>query len=147
MGELEFSGLMDATLEFTNEDGETIFKMKRKDNYDSLYYLFDKYEDKMSLEDKQNFVEAWKIITMAAECMRIPLYDSNELMDGIMGRAKMVLESEDGLRAMEEADKTGERVLVRDIDIKIFDHGTRRIDNLTVGISVTPGALQGMKGS
>jgi len=139
MGELEYSGLMDATLEFTNEDGEIIFTMKRKDNYNSLYYLFEKHEDKMSSENKQKFEMAWDFITMAAALMKIPLYDSNELIDGITGKAKIVMISEDAERAMQEADNTGERVLVRDIDIKIFDHGTGRIDNLTVGISVPPG--------
>ncbi|GAH80844.1 unnamed protein product, partial [marine sediment metagenome] len=44
MGELEHSGLMHATLEFKNKEGEIIFKMKRKDNYESLYYLFEKHE-------------------------------------------------------------------------------------------------------
>jgi len=139
MGELEYSGLMDANLEFTNEAGEIIFTMKRKDNYNSLYYLFEKHEDKMSSEDKQKFEMAWDFITMAAALMKIHLYDSNELVDGIRGMAKSILESEEGEHAMEEADKMGERVLVRDIDIKIFDHGTGRIDNLTVGISVPPG--------
>jgi len=145
MGELEYSGLMDANLEFTNEDGEIIFTMKRKDNYNSLYYLFEKHEDKMSSEDKQKFEMAWDFITMAAALMRIPLYDSNELVEGIMGMAKSILESEEGEHAMDKADNAGERVLVRDIDIKIFDHGTGRIDNLTVGISVPPGARQAMK--
>lgn len=137
---------MYANMEFTNEAGEIIFRMKRKDNYGSLYYLFEKHEDKMSSEDKQNFANAWEIITMAAELMRIPLYDTNELMDGLLGRAKIVLTSEDAERAMEKADKTGETVLVRDIDIKIFNHGTGLIDNLTIGISVPPGASQVMKG-
>jgi len=145
MDELEYSGLMYANLEFTNEAGEIIFTMKRKDDYNSLYYLFEKHEDKMSSEDKQKFEIAWEIITMAAALMRIPLYDSNELIDGIAGRAKSILESEEGEHAMEKADKMGEKVLVRDIDIKIFDHGTERIDNLTVGISVTPGARQAIK--
>lgn len=130
---------MDANLEFTNEAGEIIFTMKRKDNYNSLYYLFEKHEDKMSSEDKQKFEMAWDFITMAAALMKIPLYDSNELVEGIMGMAKSILESEEGEHAMDKADNTGERVLVRDIDIKIFDHGTGRIDNLTVGISVPPG--------
>ena len=138
MGEPEYSGLMDANLEFKNNAGEIIFKMKRKDNYGSLYYIFEKYEDKMSSEDKQNFEMGWEIITMAAAFMGIPLYDSNELIEGIMGRAKILLDSEDGERAMEEADKTGENVLVRDIDVKIFNHGTGQINNLTVGISVPP---------
>ena len=145
MGELEYSGLMDANLEFTNEAGEIIFTMKRKDNYNSLYYLFEKHEDKMSSEDKQKFEMAWDFITMAAALMKIPLYDSNELVEGIMGMAKSILESEEGEHAMDKADNAGERVLVRDIDIKIFDHGTGRIDNLTVGISVPPGARQAMK--
>jgi len=138
MSELELGGLMHATMVFKNKDGETVFSMKRKDDYDSLYYIFEKNEDIMSSEEKEKFAQAFELIAMGAATRGIPLYDSRELMDGVAGKMQVLLRSKETVRALKEADKTGEVVLVRDVDITVFDHGTGRINNLTVGISVPP---------
>lgn len=146
MDELEHIGLMYANMEVKNiETGEIIFKMKRKDDYGSLYYLFEKYEDKMTQEDKINFPIAWDIITMGAALLGIPLYDSKELMQGITGRTIRLLKSKEGKRAIEEADKTGKTVLIKDIQVSVFDHGTKKIDSITVGLSVPPRASQDLE--
>jgi len=46
----------------------------------------------------------------------------------------------EALRAVEKANKTGKVTLVKDVDIKVFDHATGKIGTLTVGISVPPGS-------
>jgi len=43
------------------------------------------------------------------------------------------------------ADKMEDRVLVRDIKISLFDHGTGRITSLDIGISVLAGASKVIK--
>ena len=46
---------------------------------------------------------------------------------------------------MAEADETGKVVLVRDVDISLFDHGTGRVTSLTLGISVPAGASEALR--
>jgi len=135
---IELEGLMYANMVFKNKDGEIFFSMKRKDNYDSLYYIFEKNEDIMTAEEKEQFAKGFEFIAMSAGALGIPLYDSRELMDGVSGKMQVLMRSKEAVRALKKADKTGKVALVQDIDIKVFDHGTGRINNLTVGISVPP---------
>ena len=136
MAELEFSNLMHANMVFKNKKGEVVFSMKRKDGY----YIFEKKEENMTAEEIPQFAEAFQMIAGGAQMLGIPLYDSKELWAGVSGMTQVVLRSKDGLRAAKKANKTGEVTLVRDVDIKVFDHGTGKINTLTVGISVPPGA-------
>ena len=140
MGEIEHSGLLDANMVFKNKDGEIVFSMKRKDNYDSLYYIFEKKEENMTAEEIPEFEKAFKVIVSGARMFGIPIYDSEELFDGVSGMTQVVLRSKEALRAVEKANKTGKVTLVKDVDIKVFDHATGKIGTLTVGISVPPGS-------
>ena len=142
MSTLETTGLLHATMELKNKSGEIIFKMKRKDDYGSLFYVFEKNEDLMSSEEKENFAKAFELISISAAYMGTPLYDSKELIEGIAGKTQILLRTRAAERARKKADKTGKTVLVRDIDIKVFDHATGRINNLTVGISMPPGGSE-----
>ncbi len=138
MSELENSGLLYADMVYKNKDGGIVFSMKRKEGYGSLYYIFEKNEDIMTSYEKEQFAKAFEVIAMGAAHMGFPLYDSRELMDGVTGQIQVLLRTKEAKRAMKKADKTGKIVLVRDIDVKVFDHATGRINNLTVGISIPP---------
>ena len=140
MGEIEYSRLLYADMVYKNKDGEVVFSMKRKDGYNSLYYIFELNEENMTPEEILLFAEAFEAIKMGARMMDIPLYDSKELMDGVSGQIQVLLGTKDALHALKKADKTEELVLVRDVDVKVFDHATGKINSITVGISVPPGA-------
>lgn len=145
MGSLEYSGLMYPDIEYATKSGATFFKMKRKTEWGPTYYVFEKHEELLSEKEKTHFKELWNVITTAAGIGGIQLFDSEEIMEALQAQMKEVLESEDAKRAMAEADKTGETVLVRDIDISLFDHGTNRVVSLTIGISVPAGASESIK--
>lgn len=145
MGIMEYSSLMHPNMEYSTKSGEVFFKMKRKDEWGPTYYVFEKNEEVLSDEEKTMFKEAWSIIKMGAKVCGIKLFDSAEIMEALQAKIKDVLISEDAERAMAEADETGEIVLVRDIDISLFDHGTGRVTSLTIGISVLAGASEMMR--
>ena len=142
---LEYSGLMYANIEWKNASGEVFFKLKRKEDWGPTYYVFEKNLDVLSDEEKTKFKLGWKIISEVAGKAGFKLFDSAEIMEAVEAQIKIVLESKDAKRAMAEADETGEITLVRDIDINLFDHGTRRITSLTLGISVPAGASESVK--
>lgn len=137
MENMEYSGLLHPNIEYANKSG-VFLKMKQKDGY----YVFEKNEELLSDEEKIKFKELWMFITKSARKSGIKLFDSAEIMDAIQSRIKKILNSEAADHAMAEADKTGEVVLVRDIEISLFDHGTERITGLTLGISVPAGASE-----
>jgi len=145
MGSLEYTGLMYPNIEWKTASGDVFFSMKRKEDWGPTYYVFEKNIDLLSDEDRAKFEEGWEEISWAAGLMGFRLFDSREIMDAVEAQIKIVMESEDAKRAMAEADETGERVLVRDIDISLFDHGTRKINSLTVGISILAGASESIK--
>ena len=144
---MEYSGLMHPNIEWKTESGDVFFKIKRKDEWGPQYYIFEKNEKVLSDEEKTKFNEAWEFLTVAAGIMRIKLFDSAEIWEALETKIKEVLTSEDAERAMAEADKTGEVILVRDIDISLFDHGTGRVTSLTIGISVPAGSSEMMRAS
>ena len=144
MGIMEYSGLMHPNMEYSTKSGKVFFKMKRKDEWGPTYYIFDLNEEVLSDEEKTKFNKAWEIMTTAARVLGIKLFDSAEIMEALQAKIKEVLTSEDAEHAMAEADETGEVVLVRDIDISLFDHGTGRVTSLTIGISVPEGASEMM---
>ena len=145
MSDMEFTRLMHGKAFLKNEKGEVVFKMKRKEGYGSVYYIFEKNEEAMSDEMKAEFPEAFEVMCMGARMLGIPFYDFNELTDGVNGQILATLKTKEAIRAMEKANRTGKIVLVRDIDVKIFDHGTRKINTITVGVSVPPGGEEYVK--
>ena len=139
---MEFSGLMFANIEWKTASGEVVFRMKRKEEWGPTYYVFEKNLDVLSEEERAKFEEGGEAISGAAGLIGISLFDSREIMEAVEPQIKKVIQSEDAKRAMAEADKTGEFVLVRDIDISLYDHGTKKITSLTIGISVPAGASE-----
>jgi len=119
--------------------------MKRKEDWGPTYYIFELNKEVLSEEEKNDFEKAWEFMRAVAGTMGIRLFDGSEIKDAILSKIKEVLTSEDAKRAMAEADKTGEFVLVRDIDISLFNHATGRITSLTIGISVPAGASESIK--
>jgi len=136
---------MHPNIEYSTKSGDVFFKIKRKDEWGPTYYVFELNEELLSDEEKTKFKEAWSIMKMGARVCGIKLFDSTEIMDALQAKIKEVLESDDAERAMAEADETGEIVLVRDIDISLFDHGTGRVTSLTLGISVPSGASEALR--
>jgi len=145
MENLEYTGLMYPTLEWKTASGDVVFKLKRKEDWGPTYYVFEKNMEVLSDEDKTNFDSCWEYLTLAAVKAGFKLFDHAEILEAVEPQIKKALESEDGKRAMAEADETGEITLVRDIDISLFDHGTKQITSLTIGISVPAGASESLK--
>ena len=145
MSDMEFSQLMHGKAVLRNEKGEVVFTMKRKEGYGSVYYIFEKNLEAMSEEMKKDFPEAFEMMCRSARMLGIPFYDFYELTDGVNGQVLGVLKTEEAIRAMKKANRTGKVVLVRDIDVKVFDHGTRKINTITVGVSVPPGGEEYVK--
>jgi len=145
MEDIEYSGLLHANIEYTTKSGEVFFKIKKKDEWGSTYYVFELHEELIPDEVKISFNEAWSIMKAVSGRLGINVFDSAEIMEALQVRIKEILESEDAERAMAEADETGEVVLVRDVDISLFDHGTERVTSLTLGISVPAGAAEAMR--
>lgn len=136
---MEFEGIFSPTIVFVNEEGKTAFEMKRKgEEYGQLYYIFKIYKENFNEEQLRKWPIAWHLIKSLAAVGGIPLHDSNEIAEAIEAKYKMVLETSEGKKAQEKANKTGEIVFVKDIDIKVFDHATERISTLTIGVSVSP---------
>ncbi len=132
---------MHATPILQNETGEVVFSMKRKDGY----YVFEKNEEAMSEDMRKKFPQTFEMMCMGANVLGIPFYDFNELTDGVNGQILATLKTKEAIRAMKKANRTGKVVLVRDIDVKVFDHGTRKINTITVGVSVPPGGEEYVK--
>jgi len=145
MEDMEYSGLLYADVEYVTASGEVFLKIKKKDAWGPIFYVFEKNEELLSDEEKIKFKKDWRLITKTMGKAGIKLFDSSEIMEAIQAQIDKVLESEDAERAMAEADETGEFVLVRDIEISLFDHGTGRIVSLTLGISVPAGASENIK--
>jgi len=148
MEDLEFTGLLSPHIQYKTKSGEVFFSMKRKSEWGPpTYYVFELNDKVLTDEEKTKFNEAWNIIKMAARACRMSLFDSREIQDAVMTQIKKVLESEDAEKATDEADRTGEITLVRDIDISLFNHATGRITSLQIGISVPPGSAELIKES
>ena len=145
MGNVEYTGLMYPNIEWKTASGDVFFKLKRKEEWGPTYYVFEKNEEFLSDEEKPRFKDGWEFISMVARLIGFKLFDHAEIMEAVEPQIKKVLESEDGRRAMAEADETGDLVLVRDIEISLFDHGTREITSLTIGISVPPRASESIE--
>ncbi len=132
-------------IEWKNTSGEVFFKLKRKEDWGPTYYIFEKNLELLSDEEKTRFDLGWDYISRVASKAGFKLFDNAEIMEAVEPQIKLVLESEDAKRAMAEADETGEITLVRDIDISLYDHGTKQITSLTIGISVAAGASESIK--
>ena len=133
------------TIEWKNASGDVVFKLKRKEEWGPTYYVFEKNLEVLSDEEKTKFKLGWKTMSEVAGKLGFKLFDHAEIMEAVEPQIKLVLESEDAKRAMAEADETGEITLVRDIDISLYDHGTKQITSLTIGISVAAGASESLK--
>lgn len=132
----EFSGLLGANLELRNSKGEIIFAMKRKTEYPPIYYIFEKHEDRMNEEEKEGFEKAWTLMRAAAAMMGFRLHDMREISDALEAQIKAVMETEEGKAALKKVDPGGdEKVFIKDISFKVFDHASGTLGTLTVGVS------------
>jgi len=145
MEDIEFSRLLHANLEWSTESGEVFFSLKRKDEWGPTYYIFDMNLEVLPDDQKAKFNEAWDIMKLGAIACGVKLFDTNEIQDAVITRVKEILTSENAEKAMDEADKTGEITLVRDIEISLFDHATGQVTSLEIGISVPPGSAELIK--
>lgn len=136
MENMEYSGLLSPDVEFKTKSGKVFFRMKRKTDWGPLYYVFEKPDAGLSDEEKESLDKAFKVISTFAGMMGIQLFDSAEIWDALQNKIIGVLESMEAKKARAKAKETGDLVLVRDVDISLFDHGTGKITTLTMGISV-----------
>ena len=145
MGDLEYSGLLYADRVFRNEYGEPVLSIKRKDNYGTLYYVFEIREENLTPRVKKGVYETLDFIKESLNVLGIPLFDSKELMDGITGTAQRVLASKEAKKAIKKATKTGKVTLVKDVNVMVFNHATGKIHSLTIGVSVPPNSEDAIK--
>jgi len=119
------------------DTGKPIFEMKKKDMADygseEIYYIFKVYERNFSSEEKRNefLTSILPVLKSMAGQMEIPLYDFDEITE----RAN---EATHRLRR-EGIDMESRQV---DTKIEVMDHGSGRLQSLTVGIQVGPKALK-----
>jgi len=132
----EYSGLMYADIEWKTEDGQVFFSMKKKSDWGPTYYVFEKNLDVLPEEERAKFEEGFIEIARMAGIIGIRLYDSREIMDAVQSKMRELMDSTDWEKAEKEAETSKENVLVKDIKISLFDHGTGEIEGLTIGISV-----------
>ncbi|KKN06179.1 hypothetical protein LCGC14_1079860 [marine sediment metagenome] len=133
----EFSDLIGANLVVRNDEGKIILAMKRKDTWGPTYYLFEKYEDRVTTEEgRQKLEEAMIGLGILASKFGFPLYDTKEINEGLAAKLMAVMESKEGKAAQEKANEGDEdRVFIKDVLIRVFNHATKDIDELTIGIS------------
>lgn len=134
----EYSGLLYADRIFRNEHGEPVLSIKRKDNYNTLYYIFEIKEENITPKIKTKVYDTLDFIKKTLKSMDIPLFDSQELTDGLKAIITKVLTSKEAEKAIKKATKTRELTLVKDVNVMVFNHATGKISSLTMGISVPP---------
>jgi len=137
MGGIENSGLLFPDIEWKTETGEVFFSLKQKKEWGG-YYLFEKNLEVLPEEERPEFEKAWLDIMRMAGLIGIRLYDSKEIWDGLTAKAKAILQTEAAEIAKEKANRLGEHVLIKDIQVSLHNFATGEIESLTVGISVPP---------
>lgn len=138
MIEPEYSGLLYADRVFRNEHGKPVLSIKRKDGYDSLYYIFEIQEENLTPKSKIAVNDTLNFMKESLKAADIPLFDSQELTDGIRAVISTVLTSKEAEKAIKKATKTRKLTLVKDVNVMVFNHATGKISSLTMGISVPP---------
>lgn len=134
----EYEGLRGATIQFGNKKGEVAFELKRKDRYGDPYYIFKINMEHFNEEQKREWPEAWATMLAGAARLGYPLYDYQEIKEAVNAQLNLVVKSPKGRRAQRKVDETGKVVFIEDIKIRVFDHATGEIDDLTIGISTAP---------
>uniref|UniRef100_A0A6M3LU89 Uncharacterized protein n=1 Tax=viral metagenome TaxID=1070528 RepID=A0A6M3LU89_9ZZZZ len=134
----EQEGILGASMRWANKKGETAFEMKRKDKYGDPYYIFKIYKDHFNEEQRKGWPAVWALIRMNAAKLGLPLYDYREIADAVYAQLNLIARTPESRRAQRKVDETGDTVFVQDITIKVFDHATGRINDLTLGISTAP---------
>lgn len=134
----EQKGIFGADIRFANQKGELTFEMKKKDKHGSTYYIFKIYMEHFNETQKRGWPAVWALIRMKAASMGLPLYDYAEIAEAVDHHLTRIIRTPEGRRAQRKVDETGDVVFIKDIKIKVFDHATGRINDLTIGISTAP---------
>lgn len=134
----EQEGIRGAEIRFANKEGELAFELKRKDKYGDPYYIFRIHMEHFSEEQKREWPEVWAVMRAGAANLGLPLYDYQEIYDATEAHLNLIERSPKIRKAKRKADETGDVVFIEDITIKVFDHATGEINDLTLGISTTP---------
>lgn len=134
-----FEGILSPTIRYFNKEGKTAFEMKKKgEKYGELYYIFRVYKENFTEEQLKEWPVAWALIKAIAAIRGIPLHDFDEITEALEANVRRILETSEGKKAQEKANKTDKVVFIKDIKIKVFDHATGEINTLTIGISASP---------
>ena len=115
------------TIEVRNKKGDLVLTLKRKDKYETLYYLFEIHQE--NLDDEEGFYEAWEGIKSFSRMMEIPLYDAEEVTVKVnQAIGKLLAEGV----SLEKP---------HDITITIRDEATGSTNRLVIGVS-TPRSVK-----
>lgn len=134
----EYKGILGPVLRWANKKGETAFEMKRKDGHGPTYYLFRICEENFTEKQRMLWPAVWGLMRLKAAQMSLPLYDYREVTDAIEHHLDLITGTPEGRRAQRQANETSKTVFVKDVRIKVFDHATGGLNDLTVGISIDP---------
>ena len=134
----EQEGILGAKLRFANEKGELAFEMKKKEGYGDPYYIFRIYMEHFNEEQKRLWPAVWAMMRMTAAKMGLPLYDYREIVEAVNAQFTLIARTPEINEAQEKSNEKDEVTFVKDIKIKVFDHATGEINDLTIGISTAP---------
>jgi len=114
--------------------GDPIFEMKRKtptrpDGTEECYYLFKFYDENMP--DEATKLESHKLfeqgICPMATILGVGMFSFDELTERCVEKVKEILQG-GGQLSKEQVD----------VSIELFNHATKELDNLIVGVSTKP---------
>jgi len=131
-------GILGANIRFANKKGELAFEMKKKEGYGKTYYIFRIYIEHFTEEQKKKWPEVWALMRNWAAKLGLPLYDYQEICDATGAYLNLIAKTPEINKAQEKSDEMDEVTFVKDIKIKVFDHATGNLNDLTIGISTTP---------
>lgn len=127
---MEENKFMGANFKMANKEGDIVFEMKRKnprrpDGTVDCYYIFQIHEEHMSKQEAVDFRKVFNgQILLSAKLMGIGMFDYTEIAE----RAH-----EQYLKMAKSDTIPGEEQV--DVEIKIFNHATSNVIDLTIGVS------------
>lgn len=116
------------------ETGKPVFEMKRKtptrpDGTEDIYYLFKFYDENMPDDEvkAQSHKMFDEFICPTAAAMIIGMFSFDEVTERCTEQVKKIYQG--------GGELTETQV---DVELKVYNHATKRIDKLTVGLSDRP---------
>ena len=119
------------------ETKKKLIALKIKSKY--RYILFQRFEDNITPEVKTWLEPMWeKHLRVYGRATGCPAYDYREVQDAIEGQSRQFVE--ELIKSGAKQPSTGS-VFVKDVEIKVFDHISKSIKDLTIGLSIASESL------